>query len=95
MQNISLAHNKKLDAIQAIKPVTSEIPAKMADLNDQMARDIATLNGRYTEKLKPIQDGFVNAQEQLFKKLVQIYGAKTLEGANKANSADAKSSAAD
>jgi hypothetical protein len=83
MQKISLAYEKKFDAISSIKPVTSEILEKMSTLNDQLMRDIALLNGRYAEKLEPIREDFVSAQEQLVKKLARIYGATTQESANK------------
>ena len=78
LEKLSLAHDKKLNAILAIKPITNEIPEKMAEANDQYARDIAMLNGRYSEKLKPIRDGFVSNKDQLFKKLIKLYGNKKL-----------------
>ncbi|WP_444941993.1 hypothetical protein ACJJI3_07255 [Microbulbifer sp. ZKSA004] len=76
-------YDSKFDAVRAIKPVTEEIPEELGKLNNQMVKDIALLNGRYTEKITPIREAFVQSQENLIDRISSIYNISSVNSANK------------
>lgn len=68
-------YTKKLKELELMRPTTSEIVDDMDNLVQKLAQEIATLNGRYLEKTRPLKSEFLAAKYKLDEKIMKLIKA--------------------